>query len=287
VKSIVERIFYPNFIKWLESHPEEAKMIVNKAVTAMKAREAAKKAKELVLARTSLRRSLIPGKLADCITNNPDEAELFIVEGESAGGSAKQGRDRHFQAILSLKGKIINAEKASVIKVLKNEEIKNIIQAIGAGFGKEFDVNKVRYKKIIIMTDADVDGSHIRTLLLAFFYRFMRPLIEKGYLYIAQPPLYKIWKGKTIKYAYTEKEKEEILKEMPDANVQRYKGLGEMNPEQLWETTMDPKNRRLKQVTIEQAEEAERLISVLLGKEVKPRREFIVKHALEVKELDI
>jgi len=286
VKTVVESLTYSEVLRWLEEHPNEANRIIEKCIVAMKAREAAKRAKELVRRRSELSITL-PGKLADCSSKNPEERELFIVEGESAGGSAKQARDRRFQAVLPIRGKIINVEKAGFLRALKNEEIKAIASAIGAGIGKDFDISRARYRRIIIMTDADVDGAHIRTLLLTFFYRYMRPLIEHGYLYIAQPPLYRVKKGKKTYYVYSEKELRRLLEKLGDAEVQRFKGLGEMNPEQLWETTMDPERRILVQVTIEDALRAEELFSVLMGEDVEARREFIVRHSKEVKNLDV
>ncbi|HIP25988.1 MAG TPA: DNA topoisomerase IV subunit B, partial [Archaeoglobus profundus] len=286
VKNVVESITYSNILKWLEEHPSEASKIIEKCLLAMKAREAAKRAKELMKKKSDVSLAL-PGKLADCSSKNPDERELFIVEGESAGGSAKQARDRRFQAVLPIRGKIINVEKAGFIRALKNEEIKAIASAIGAGIGKDFDISKVRYKKVIIMTDADVDGAHIRTLLLTFFYRYMRPLIEHGYLYIAQPPLYRVKKGDKVYYVYSEKELKKLLEKLGNCEVQRFKGLGEMNPEQLWETTMNPKTRVLIQVTIEDALRAEQLFNILMGEDVKARKEFIIKHSKDVKNLDI
>jgi len=286
VKNVVESITYSNILKWLEEHPSEASKIIEKCLLAMKAREAAKRAKELMKKKSDVSLAL-PGKLADCSSKNPDERELFIVEGESAGGSAKQARDRRFQAVLPIRGKIINVEKAGFIRALKNEEIKAIASAIGAGIGKDFDISKVRYKKVIIMTDADVDGAHIRTLLLTFFYRYMRPLIEHGYLYIAQPPLYRVKKGDRVYYVYSEKELKKLLEKLGNCEVQRFKGLGEMNPEQLWETTMNPKTRVLIQVTIEDALRAEQLFNILMGEDVKARKEFIIKHSKDVKNLDI
>uniref|UniRef100_A0A7C4S663 DNA gyrase subunit B n=1 Tax=Geoglobus ahangari TaxID=113653 RepID=A0A7C4S663_9EURY len=285
VKTAVESVVYRKVLEWLEENREDALKIIEKCQIAMRAREAAKRARELVRKKSEV--AMLPGKLADCSLKNPKERELFIVEGESAGGSAKQARDRRFQAILPIRGKIINVEKAGLVRVLKNEEIRTIIAAIGAGIGKEFDVNKIKYNKIIIMTDADVDGAHIRTLLLTFFYRYMRPLIEKGHLYIAQPPLYRIKKGKKIYYAYSEKELENLLKRIGNAEVQRYKGLGEMNPEQLWETTMNPKNRILIRVSLEDASLAEELVRILMGEDVESRRNFIMEHSKEVKNLDV
>ena len=287
VKTVVESLTYSEVLRWFEEHPSEANKIIEKCIIAMKAREAAKRAKELVRKKSELTITL-PGKLADCSSKNPEERELFIVEGESAGGSAKQARDRRFQAVLPIRGKIINVEKAGFLRALKNEEIKAIASAIGAGIGKDFDISKARYRRIIIMTDADVDGAHIRTLLLTFFYRYMRPLIEHGYLYIAQPPLYRVKKGKKTYYVYSEKELKKLLEKLGDGvEVQRFKGLGEMNPEQLWETTMDPKRRILIQVTIEDALRAEQLFSILMGEDVEARREFIMKHSKEVKNLDV
>lgn len=286
VKTIVESIVYSEMLRWLEEHPNEANRIIEKCMLAMKAREAARRARELVRKKGEISITL-PGKLADCSSKNPEERELFIVEGESAGGSAKQARDRRFQAILPIRGKIINVEKAGFVKALKNEEIKAIVSAIGAGIGKDFDISKVRYKRIIIMTDADVDGAHIRTLLLTFFYRYMKPLIEQGYLYIAQPPLYKVKKGKKTYYVYSDRELEDLLKRIGDAEVQRFKGLGEMNPEQLWETTMDPNSRILVKVTLEDALQAEQLFSILMGEDVEARKQFIIEHSKEVKNLDV
>ncbi|HOK58954.1 MAG TPA: toprim domain-containing protein, partial [Methanothrix sp.] len=251
-----------------------------------RAREAARKAKELTRRKTALTSSGLPGKLADCVENDPAKSELYIVEGESAGGSAKQGRNRHFQAVLPLRGKILNVERARLDKMLKNEEIRNLITALGTGIGDDFDITKARYHKIIIMTDADVDGSHIRTLLLTFFYRYMQPLIEAGYVYIAQPPLYQVRRGKSVRYAYSDEELAKLLED-GKAVVQRYKGLGEMNPEQLWETTMDPERRTLLRVTLKDAVEADEIFSILMGEQVEPRRIFIETHAREVRNLDV
>ena len=248
---------------------------------ASRAREAARKARELTRRKNALEVSSLPGKLADCSVKDPEQAEIYLVEGDSAGGSAKQGRDRRFQAILPLRGKILNVEKARLDKILNNEEIRTMITAFGSGIGSEFDITKRRYGKIIIMTDADVDGAHIRTLLLTFFYRYMRPLIENGHVYIAQPPLYQIRKGKSHWYTYSDEELAQKLDEIgrDGITVQRYKGLGEMNPEQLWETTMDPENRMLKQVNIDNAAEADYIFSMLMGEDVGPRREFIEENA--------
>lgn len=276
--------------EYLEEHPKESKQIVSKVILAAQARHAARKAREMVQRKNVLSGTGLPGKLADCSERDPALCELYLVEGDSAGGSAKQGRDRKFQAILPLRGKILNVEKAQEHKIYDNDEIKNMITALGVSFGteedeKELNLEKLRYHKIIIMTDADIDGSHIRTLILTFFFRYMRPLIEKGYLYIALPPLYLVKKGKAEKYAWTEEDRLKEIKELApngkeDAvSVQRYKGLGEMNPDQLWTTTMDPQHRSLKQVTIDSAAEADHLFSMLMGDEVAPRREFIEKNA--------
>jgi DNA gyrase subunit B len=274
---------------YLEEHPREAKMIVSKVILAAQARHAARKAREMVQRKNVLSGTGLPGKLADCSSTDPGMCELYLVEGDSAGGSAKQGRDRTFQAILPLRGKILNVEKAQEHRIYENEEIKNMITALGVSFGtqeddKALNMSKLRYHKIIIMTDADVDGSHIRTLILTFFFRYMKGLIENGYVYIAQPPLYQVKKGKVERYCWNEEERIALIKELADGredsvNVQRYKGLGEMNPEQLWTTTMDPDKRTLKQVTIESAAEADHLFSMLMGDEVAPRREFIEKNA--------
>jgi DNA gyrase subunit B len=274
---------------YLEEHPREAKLIVNKVILAAQARHAARKAREMVQRKNVLTGTGLPGKLADCSSSDPSICELYLVEGDSAGGSAKQGRDRNFQAILPLRGKILNVEKAQEHKIYENEEIKNIITALGVSFGtpeddKGLNMTKLRYHKIIIMTDADVDGSHIRTLILTFFFRYMKDLIESGYVYIALPPLYLVKKGREERYCWTEEEREAIVRELgagkeDSVNVQRYKGLGEMNPEQLWTTTMDPSKRSLKQVSIESAAEADHLFSMLMGDEVAPRRDFIEKNA--------
>ena len=292
IKSIVETTMGESLAQYLEEHPNEAKRIVENCVTAQKAREAARKARELVIRKNALDGSSLPGKLADCSERIPALSEVYIVEGESAGGSAKMGRDRRFQAILPLKGKILNVERVlrQPDKILGHEEIRAVIAALGAGEGEEFNSTKLRYHKIIIMTDADVDGSHIRTLLLTFFYRRMLPLIEDGYLYIAQPPLYRVQAGKTANYAFTEAHKDNLISSLNgkrNVQIQRYKGLGEMNPDQLWETTMDPKNRNMFQVAIEDALEAENTFTTLMGDEVAPRKSFIQTHARNVRELDV
>ena len=291
VKGLVESVVAEALQEYLETHPGEARRILNKAITAARAREAARQARDLVRRKNALDVSTLPGKLADCVERDPEHSELFIVEGESAGGSAKQGRDRHFQAILPIQGKILNVEKARLDKMLNHEEIRAIITALGTGIGDDFDLNRRRYDKIIIMADADVDGSHIRTLLLTFFYRYMRPLIDRGKVYIAQPPLYLVKAGKERRYAYSDEERQILVRELEargqKIEIQRYKGLSEMNPEQLWETTMDPQRRTLKRVEISEAEEADRLFSTLMGEEVEPRRQFIVRYAREVRNLDI
>ena len=290
VKGVVESITGEELGNYFEQNPSVLKKIVEKCVLAARAREAAKKARELTRRKTALDGSGLPGKLADCSIRDPEHAELFLVEGDSAGGSAKQGRDRRFQAILPLKGKILNVEKTRLDKILANEEIRTIITALGTGIGAdEFDPERVRYHKIIIMTDADVDGAHIRTLLLTFFFRYMRELIELGRIYIAQPPLYRIFNGKQERYAYDDEERDEILQQFGRNNmqIQRYKGLGEMNPEQLWRTTMDPEHRTILQVTIEEAYEADRIFSTLMGDKVEPRRQFIQENAKFVRNLDV
>jgi len=287
VKGIVFSVVSKRLKEYFEEHPDTAMNIIGKAIAAARARIAARKARELARRKSYLESLDLPGKLADCSEENPEKAELFIVEGDSAGGSAKQARDRHFQAILPLRGKILNVEKARIDKVFKNNEIRALISAIGTGVKEDFDYSKLRYHKIIIMTDADVDGAHIRTLLLTFFYRYMPELLERGHVYIAQAPLYRIQKGKDVYYVYSDEEKEEMLKKLGNASVQRFKGLGEMNPQQLWETTMNPETRRLIKVTIEDAAEADRLFSILMGEQVEPRREFIIQHAKEVMNIDI
>ena len=290
VKGIVDNIVSDGLKEFFEEHPGEAKSIVNKAISAARARQAARHARDLTRRKNALEISSLPGKLADCSEKNAAMTEIYLVEGDSAGGSAKQGRDRKFQAILPLRGKIINVEKARLDKILANEEIRSMITAFGTGIGEEFDISKRRYDKIIIMTDADVDGAHIRTLLLTFFYRFMKPLITEGHIYIAQPPLYQVRKGKQVWYYYTDEAMNAKLDELGRDNsvvVQRYKGLGEMNPEQLWETTMDPQNRTMLQVHLEDAVEADRIFSVLMGDKVEPRRQFIQENAKKVRNLDL
>jgi DNA gyrase subunit B len=289
VRGIVESLFGDKLQVFFDENPSVARKIIEKSVTAARAREAARKARELTRRKNALEVSSLPGKLADCSSKDASISELYLVEGDSAGGSAKQGRDRNFQAILPLRGKIINVEKARLDKILSNQEIRAIITALGTGIGDDFDITKARYHKIVSMTDADVDGSHIRTLLLTLFYRFMKPLIDAGYVYIAQPPLYKITKGKSIRYAYSDRELESVLQEIgrQGVNIQRYKGLGEMNPNQLWETTMDPEARTLLQVTMEDAMEADMIFTTLMGDKVEPRREFIEAHARYVRNLDI
>lgn len=289
-RTVTDNLFAEGFEKFLLENPSTAKKIIEKGLMASRARLAAKKARELTRRKSALEISNLPGKLADCSSKDPAISELYVVEGDSAGGSAKQGRDRHFQAILPLRGKIINVEKARLDKILSNNEIRTIITALGTGIAEDFDISKARYHKIIIMTDADVDGAHIRTLLLTFFYRYMRQIIESGYIYIAQPPLFKVQQGKRIEYAYNDREMEKLMAELPaqpKPGIQRYKGLGEMNPEQLWETTMDPNTRTFLQVTLEDAMEADETFDILMGDKVEPRRNFIEGNAQYVKNLDI
>jgi len=288
VQTVVQQVVSEAFSTFLEENPSAAKAIIQKCLTSARARAAARKARDLVIRKSALESLTLPGKLADCSERDPEKTELYIVEGDSAGGSAKQGRDRHFQAILPLRGKILNTERARLDKILSNKEVKALISALGTGISDSFDISGLRYGKCIIMTDADVDGSHIRTLLLTFFFRYMQPLIEAGHLYIAQPPLYRIAHKKKVYYAYTESQKDELLKSLGNGvSLQRYKGLGEMNPEQLWETTMDPTRRTLLQVSIEDATEADRTFDMLMGAAVPPRRRFITTHAKEVRNLDI
>ncbi len=288
VQTYVQQVVSESFSSFLEENPSAAKAIISKCLTSARARAAARKARDLVIRKSALESMTLPGKLADCSERDPEKTELYIVEGDSAGGTAKQGRDRHFQAILPLRGKILNTERARLDKILSNNEVKALISALGTGIGDSFDLSGLRYGKIIIMTDADVDGSHIRTLLLTFFFRYMIPLIENGHLYIAQPPLYRISYKNKVEYAYTEGQKERVIKGLSQrASLQRYKGLGEMNAQQLWETTMDPSVRTLLQVTIEDAAEADRTFDMLMGSAVPPRRRFIITHAREVRNLDI
>ena len=289
MRGYVDSNLSSNLKTYLEENPKIGKVIVNKAISAARARKAARKARDLTRRKSALTSTALPGKLSDCSSKDTEETELYIVEGDSAGGSAKQGRDRKFQAILPLKGKILNVEKSRLNKILNNDEIRALITAIGTGVADEFDLSKARYGKIIIMTDADVDGAHIRTLLLTFFYRYMRPLIEQGYIYIAQPPLYKLKKGRKEVYAYNDKSLNKLLDEMGRKNIslQRYKGLGEMNPGQLWDTTMNPEERVVLKVQIEDAILADETFTTLMGDKVQPRREFIQNHAHEVENLDI
>jgi DNA gyrase subunit B len=291
IKGIVETLVSDGLSEFLEENPAAAKSILMKALEAAEAREAARKARELTRRKSALEISALPGKLADCSEKDPALSEIYIVEGDSAGGSAKQGRNRKFQAILPLRGKILNVEKARLTKILKNEEIRALITAIGAGIGEgeEFDILKTRYHKIVVMTDADVDGSHIRTLLLTLFYRYMRPLIESGFIYIAQPPLFKVKKGKSEFYVYNEEELNKKLAEIgrDGITMQRYKGLGEMNPQQLWDTTMNPDTRTMLKVALEDAIKADEIFTILMGDKVEPRREFIEKHAKDVRNLDV
>ena len=288
VRGIVESIVTEELSCFLEESPKIAESVIRKSIMAARAREAARKARELTRRKNTLESSSLPGKLSDCSEKDPSKCELFIVEGDSAGGSAKQGRDRVFQAILPIRGKILNVEKARINKVLESREIRDLITAIGTGIDEDFDISKARYHKITIMTDADVDGSHIRTLLLTLFYRYMKPLITAGYVYIAQPPLYKVQKGKEVRYAYDEETFQGLMKESePNASVQRYKGLGEMNSDQLWETTMNPSTRIMLKVILEDSVEADRIFTILMGDLVEPRREFIQAHAKEVRVLDV
>ncbi len=285
IRGLIESMVSEGLSEYFEENPIVATTIVEKAGEALRAREAARKAKELTRRKNALGSGGLPGKLADCSNTDPSKCEIYIVEGESAGGSAKQGRNRHFQAILPLRGKILNVERARLDKILKNAEIRNMIVAFGTGIGDDFDINKARYHKIVIMTDADVDGSHIRTLLLTLFYRYMRPLIDAGYIFIAQPPLYMVRKGKQISYAYNDEELDALVQSMAKPVIQRY--LGEMNPEQLWETTMNPDKRTMLKVTLEDAVEADRIFTILMGDQVDPRRQFIESHARFVKNLDV
>jgi DNA gyrase subunit B len=288
MKSLVESSIYASMSRYLEEHPADARRVVEKVMNAMNARESARKARDLARKRSIFESAVLPGKLSDCILDDPEKAELFIVEGESAGGSSKQGRDKNIQAILPLKGKILNVEKATDEKIFENIELNTLVTALGTGIKESFNPEKARYHKVIIMSDADVDGSHIRTLLLTFFYRYMKRLIELGYVYAAQPPLYKATAGKEVTYCYTDEELERVRSRFGGKlEVQRYKGLGEMNPEQLWETTMSPERRVLKQIKISDAEKANALFTVLMGVDVAPRRKFLEEHAGDVKFLDV
>ncbi len=291
VQTYVQQVVGEAFYAFLEENPSAARAIVQKCLTSARARDAARKARDLVIRKSALESLTLPGKLADCSERDPNKTELYIVEGESAGGSAKQGRDRHFQAILPLRGKILNTERARLDKILSNNEVKALISALGTGIGENFDLSGLRYGRVIIMTDADVDGSHIRTLLLTVFFRYMQPLIEAGHLYIAQPPLYRIAYKNQVKYVYTEAEKDKVLKELgvssDKVSIQRYKGLGEMNPQQLWDTTMNPENRTLLSVSIEDAAAADRTFDMLMGEAVPPRTRFITTHARNVRNLDV
>jgi DNA gyrase subunit B len=290
IRTAVESVFNDAFAEYLDEHPNDARAVFGKCHLAARARLAARAARDTVIRKGALEGMTLPGKLADCSSRDAEESEIFIVEGDSAGGSAKQGRNRENQAILPLRGKILNVEQARMDKILENNEIKALIIALGVGIGEAFDLTKLRYGKVVIMTDADVDGAHIRTLLLTLFYRYFKAVIEAGHIYIAQPPLYKIWHGKRIEYVYTDEQKEKVLKTFEKdvkPSIQRYKGLGEMNPDQLWETTMDPSRRKMLKVTIEDAEAADRVFDVLMGSEVLPRKKFITAHAKKVKNLDI
>ena len=288
MRSLVNKMLYEKLMTYFEENPAVAKGIFSKALDASRAREAARKARDSARRKSALEGNSLPGKLADCIDKNPENTEIFIVEGDSAGGSAKEGRDNRIQAILPLWGKMLNVEKARIDKVIGNDKLTPVVTALGTGIGEEFDISKIRYHKIVIMADADVDGQHIRTLLLTFFFRYMRPLIEEGYIYIAQPPLFKLSKGKRHEYAFSDEERDKLIEEMGGScDVQRYKGLGEMDPEQLWETTMDPATRLMLRVTLEDAMEADETFSILMGDKVEPRREFIEKNAKYVQNLDI
>ncbi|MBQ5905266.1 MAG: DNA topoisomerase (ATP-hydrolyzing) subunit B [Clostridia bacterium] len=287
ITKLVNNTVYSKLTDYFEENPQIAKAIFTKALDASRAREAARKAREAARRKSPLESNSLPGKLADCTEKDPTKTEIYIVEGDSAGGSAKEGRDRTIQAILPLWGKMLNVEKSRLDKVVSNEKLLPVVTALGAGISDDFDVTKLRYHKVVIMADADVDGAHIRTLLLTFFFRYMRPLIDGGYVYIAQPPLYKLSKGKKHEYAYSDEERDRIMVEMPGADIQRYKGLGEMDPEQLWETTMNPENRIMLRVTLEDAIQADETFSILMGDQVEPRRDFIQKNAKYVQNLDV
>lgn len=288
IAGLVSSLVYDKLMTYFEENPQTAKTLLNKTLDASRAREAARKARESARRKSPLESNSLPGKLADCISNNPEECELFIVEGDSAGGSAKDGRDKVHQAILALWGKMLNVEKARLDKVYGNEKLTPVVQSLGTGIGEDFDISKLRYHKIVIMADADVDGSHIRVLLLTFFFRFMKEIVEGGYVYLAQPPLFKVSKGKKSVYAFSDEERDNYIEEMGgQCDVQRYKGLGEMDPDQLWETTMDPEFRTMKRVTVEDAQRADETFSILMGDNVEPRREFIEKNAKYVQNLDV
>ncbi len=288
ITGLVSSMLYEKLMTYFEENPSVAKTLINKSLDASRAREAARKARENARRKSPLESNSLPGKLADCTSKEPEKCEIYIVEGDSAGGSAKEGRDREHMAILPLWGKMLNVEKARVDKVITNEKLTPVVMALGTGIGDDFDISKIRYHKIIIMADADVDGAHIRTLLLTFFFRYMPQIIEQGYVYLAQPPLFKVAKGKKFTYAFSDEERDEIIKEYGgDCDIQRYKGLGEMDPEQLWETTMDPEFRTMLRVTIEDAQRASENFSILMGDNVEPRREFIEKNAKFVQNLDV
>ncbi|MBR5190583.1 MAG: DNA topoisomerase (ATP-hydrolyzing) subunit B [Clostridia bacterium] len=288
MQTIVSKMMYEKLMTYFEENPQAAKAIFNKALDASRAREAARKARDSARRKSALEGNSLPGKLADCIDKNPENTEIFIVEGDSAGGSAKEGRDNRIQAILPLWGKMLNVEKARIDKVIGNDKLTPVVTALGTGIGEEFNIEKLRYHKIVIMADADVDGQHIRTLLLTFFFRYMRDLIDGGYIYIAQPPLFKVSKGKRHEYAFSDEQRDALIEEMgQNCDIQRYKGLGEMDPDQLWETTMDPATRTMLRVTLEDAMEADETFSILMGDKVEPRREFIEKNAKYVQNLDI
>ena len=291
IRSLVENVVSEKLTDYFEENPSVARIVMDKCLTASRAREAARKARELTRRKSAFESTTLPGKLADCSDRDPANCEIYIVEGDSAGGSAKQGRDRKTQAILPLWGKMLNVEKSRIDKVYENEKLLPVITALGAGIGQDFDVSKLRYDRVIIMADADVDGAHIRTLLLTFFYRYMKPLVEEGHVYIARPPLFKVYKGKDEFYAYTEKEVEEIQKNMnwkkEDCDIQRYKGLGEMSSEQLWETTMNPETRTMMKVRLDDALAADEIFTILMGDKVEPRKEFIQENAKYVTNLDV
>ena len=287
MRTIVSNMVYGKLTDYFEENPAVTRQIFDKALGAQRAREAARRARESARRKTALETASLPGKLSDCTDRNAEFTEIYIVEGDSAGGSAKDGRDRRFQAILPLWGKMINVEKVTRDRVFTNEKLTPVVIALGCGIGEDIDLSKLRYNKVIIMADADVDGSHIRTLLMTFFFRYMRPLVDRGHIYLAQPPLFKLVKGKEIRFAYSDKERDQYMKELPGAAINRYKGLGEMDPHELWETTMDPDNRILKQVTVEDAAKADEAFTILMGDKVAPRREFIERNARYVKNLDI